>query len=198
MSGILDLVMSQLGGDGSSKLGQQLGADNDTMSKAIQMALPMLMGALNRNAQSNDGAAALDNALNDHDGGILDQLGSFLGQKPDPRDNRMVEHIFGRNRVKAENTVARSTGLSTDGASALFQNLAPILMGALGKQKRSQGLDAGGLASMLGRETEEVDKATSGAMGLVNRMLDADGDGDVDMGDLVTKGMGMLGNLLRR
>lgn len=198
MSGIMDLVLSQLGGSAGDTLGRQLGKDNDTMSKAVQMALPMLLGALTRNASSASGAQSLNNALDEHDGSILDKIGDFFGDQPDPRDNRMVDHILGGNRTKAENTIARGTGLSTSDASALFQNLAPVLMGALGKQKRSQGLDLGGLASMLSKESDSVDQATGGGMGLVNKMLDADGDGDVDMGDLAQKGLGMLGGLLRR
>jgi len=51
----------------------QLGTDTAATSNAISMALPILLGGLSKNAANAEGAAALDNALNVHDGGILDK-----------------------------------------------------------------------------------------------------------------------------
>jgi len=75
---------SLLGQQGSNEvigqLSKQVGAQPDLVNSAIQMALPMIVGGLARNASTPDGAGALANALqNDHDGSILDNLGSLLG-----------------------------------------------------------------------------------------------------------------------
>ena len=73
----------------------------------------------------------------------------------------------------------------------MLQMLAPIVLGALGQQKKENNLDAGGLnalTSMLSGTLGGNEKA-SGIMGLVTNMLDANKDGNV-----VDDIMGMVGN----
>ncbi len=61
-------------------IAQQIGADRQTTQQAISAAVPLLVGAMARNAQSPQGAQALTTALEkDHDGSLLDQLGGLLG-----------------------------------------------------------------------------------------------------------------------
>ncbi len=61
-------------------IADQIGSDRETTSRAISAAVPMLVGALSRNAQQPQGAQALAGALErDHDGSLLDQLGGMLG-----------------------------------------------------------------------------------------------------------------------
>jgi hypothetical protein len=80
MSGLLDLVTQQLGSGVLQQLSGALGGDQDKTQKAVGAALPVLLGALAKNASSPDGAASLANALErDHDGSILDNLGGLLG-----------------------------------------------------------------------------------------------------------------------
>ena len=68
--------------------------------------------------------------------------------------------------------------------------LAPMVMGALGKKKQSEGLGVGDLMGFLGGEQKAVEQAGGGS--LIGRMLDQDGDGDFDMGDLAKVAMGKL------
>jgi hypothetical protein len=72
--------------------------------------------------------------------------------------------------------------------------VAPLIMGALGKAKRQQGFDAGGLAEMLGQQERVARQASSSAVDVFARMLDSDGDGD-PMDDIVKMGSGLLGGL---
>jgi hypothetical protein len=78
----------------------------------------------------------------------------------------------------------------------LLPVLAPIVMGALGRQKRQQNLDVGGLAGMLGAERQQIE-ASSPAAGLLGQLLDQDGDGSV-ADDVAKLGGGFLSRLLRR
>ncbi|MFT5144219.1 MAG: hypothetical protein ACI84D_002851 [Thalassolituus oleivorans] len=81
MSGITDLLLSQLGGGQLSQLAQAVGASPDVTQKAVQAAIPALLGGLARNAAASpEGASALASALDrDHDGSILDDVGGLLG-----------------------------------------------------------------------------------------------------------------------
>ena len=79
---LIDDLMRQLQGAPTGQIAQQLGTDPSTASTAIAAALPMILGAMGRNTQSEGGAEALFSALQrDHSGagaGGLD-LGGLLG-----------------------------------------------------------------------------------------------------------------------
>ena len=199
MSGLLDLIAGKVDDNAIGQLSNQLGTDRGSLAGAIGAALPMLLGALERNPRSASGAEALQNALNrdDHSGDLLNDLGGFLGQRPSDSDNRMVDHILGTRRQAAERALQQTSGLSPQAAGGLLENLAPILMGALGQQSRSSGQDTGGLHSMLDREAQDLGKQQPGGMGLLDKLLDADGDGDADLSDLAQHGAKILGGLMR-
>ncbi|MFH1176917.1 MAG: hypothetical protein V1750_05880 [Acidobacteriota bacterium] len=54
----------------------------------------------------------------------------------------------------------------------------------------------GGLAQMLGNESQRAHQAALGAMGMLGQLLDSDGDGNV-LDDIAEKGAGLLGSFLR-
>lgn len=61
-------------------IAQQIGSDRETTSRAISAAVPLLVGAMARNAQRPGGAQTLAGALErDHDGSLLERLGGLLG-----------------------------------------------------------------------------------------------------------------------
>ena len=75
---LLDMVQQQLGAGGVERISEQIGADPQQTRSAIDMALPVLVGGLARNAQQPEGAASLASALDQHTG-TLDQVQGFLG-----------------------------------------------------------------------------------------------------------------------
>lgn len=194
MPGLMDLLGGALGGDLQSQLGRQIGADPNTTGNAIGAALPMLLAGLTRNASQPGGADALHQALqNDHDGSLLDNLGGLLGGTLGGRAANgagILGHVLGDRQDAAQSAVAQSSGLSGAQAQQLLATLAPIVMGALGRTQRSQGLDAGGLASMLQNEHATAAQAQPDLMGLATQLLDRNNDGSM-LDDLV-KGLGGL------
>ena len=199
MSSLLDLIASQLDDQSLGQLSNQLGTSRDSITSAIGAALPMLLGGLERNARTQAGAEALQSALNrDHDGSLLNDLSGFFSQRPTESDARMVEHILGPRRQVAERSLGRASGLNQETIGGLLENLAPIVMGVLGQRSRSDGLDAGQLASSLGSEARDISDREPATMGMVNQLLDSDGDGDVDITDLTRHGASLLSSFLRR
>jgi hypothetical protein len=71
--------------------------------------------------------------------------------------------------------------------------LAPLVMGALGRAKRENSLDAGGLSTLLTGEQEHLKESAPGVMGALSRFLDQNNDGSV-MDDV----SGLLGKAFRR
>lgn len=218
---LVDELLQQLQGAPTGQIAQQLGTDPNTAASAIAAALPMIMGALGNNAQQPGGAGALFNALQrDHAGaGAMDlgsMLGGLLGGGPSagagglggllgsvlgggaPASRQMdgggiLGHIFGGAQPRAEAGLGQATGMRGDQASKLLKILAPIVMAYLAKQVMSRNMDAGGLGSALGQERSRVQSQGGLGGGLLTAVLDQDGDGKLDIGDLLKLGGGLLG-----
>lgn len=145
-------IFNQLGGlDGmQQQVGQQLGTDPAQTGAALEAAVPLLLGALTRNAQTPEGAAALDSALDDHSG---DALGLFQqGQMPDlQQGEKILGHVFGNQQGSAVNAVAQRAGISPQLAMQILMMAAPLVLSYLSRQRGQQGGGIGGiLGSILG------------------------------------------------
>ena len=197
MSSMLEMITQQLGTNGLRQMSSQLGSDEASTGKAIAAALPMLLGGLARNAEKGDGAGALASALDrDHDGSVLNDVAGFLGGGGSSAGAGILRHVFGSRQKNVESGVSKSSGMSAGSAASLLTMLAPLVMGQLGKQKREKNLDAQGLAGLLGSERQAVERQAPKEMSILNQFLDSDSDGDVDVSDIASKGLGMLGKLM--
>jgi hypothetical protein len=187
---MLDMLQQRLGGDAVNQISRQLGTDPATTQAAIATALPMLVGALARNAQDPDKAGALANALGRHDGSVLDDVAGYLGRADTGDGGGILGHVLGARQETVQTGLGQAAGLDPSKAGTLLSMLAPLVMGALGKAQREKGLDTGGLAGMLGTEQQRAADAAPGVMGMLSSFLDRDHDGSV-MDDIG----GMLGKL---
>ena len=80
MSGLVDAVMAQLGDGEIGAVAQRFGLSQDQAQAAIAQTLPLMVGAMAKNASTPDGAQALHTALGDHAGVDLGGLlGGLLG-----------------------------------------------------------------------------------------------------------------------
>ena len=194
---LLDMLQNQLAGEPANQIGRQLGTDQAGAQKAIGAALPALMAALAGNATRRGGADSLASALEtDHDGGVLDDLSGFLGRGDTKDGEGILKHTLGPRRQAVESEVSKQTGLDSGAIAGLLPMLAPLVMGALGREKRQKGLDVAGLVGMLSGEGQRAKEMAPGALGMLGGLLDDEGDG-LDAGDLADAGKGLLGTFLR-
>lgn len=207
MSGILDLL--------NSDMGRQivLGASNETNQPAdktaqvVQMALPLLMGAMKRNASNPQGAEGLMNALNSkHDGRILNNLGGFFGGGVD-EDQKIdglgiLGHVLGGSQDNVVGALSQKSGMDSNSVMQILQVIAPIVLGYLGKQKQQQNVQSsdalgGLLGGMMGAGKKQHKQQS-----LIESLLDGDNDGSIldDVAGMVlssgNKKSGGLGGLL--
>lgn len=111
MSSILEGLMGQLGGGALDGLSKQLGADRNQTQAGISAALPLLMGALARNAKGGDGADKLGAALDrDHDGSILEDVAGFMGKGDTSPGAGILKHVLGGRQSRVQNGLAQTTG----------------------------------------------------------------------------------------
>lgn len=208
MSGLLEGLAGALGGDTVGQLAGLLGADQDATSKAVAVALPALLGGLARNAQSQQGAGALFDALNqDHDGSILGNLGSILGggaQQEQSVGEKILGHVLGGGRPRVERQVAQSSGLGGGLVAKLLPILAPMVLGYLGRRVKDGSMSQNDLTAELAYERSNVkqnDNVLGGLLDLLDGPDDDDSNGGLmDIaGDLITgpAGRAILGQLLR-
>jgi hypothetical protein len=200
-----DLLQGQIPEEILAQLSAQLGsADQKQTASAISGVAGLLTGALAKNTSNEKGAQALAGALDrDHDGSILDDLAGLLGGQTQQSGSKalngaaILEHILGNRKQGAAEMISKMSGLDSDKTDNLMQTLAPLIMGILGKTKRTQGLDAGGLMDMLNQTANSSQAQQNQAMRLVTQLLDKDGDGNV-MDDIARIGMNMLGGLFKK
>jgi hypothetical protein len=197
-SDILGSLMGQLGGGGIGEIARTVGVSSSDVTNVLGGAVPAIMAGLTRNSSSGEGIAGLAGALDrDHDGSILDDVMGYLGGGGNLADGAgILGHVLGGRQNSIESAVSKSSGGDLGAVTKIMMMVAPLIMGALGKAKRQQGFDAGGLAEMLGQQERAARKTSPSAVDMFSRMLDSDGDGD-PMDDIVKMGSGLLGGLFK-
>ena len=188
-------LIQHLRGEPFARISQQLGVPQTQAANAAQAALPLLLGALGRNASQANGAEALFGALQkDHAGTDLGSvLGAVLGGGG--QGDQILAHVFGGRQTRAEDALGTATGLGGDRASQLLRMLAPLVLAYLAKRLFSQPGNASpaALGDVLGQEHQRVIEDREGSGGLLGAVLDQDGDGQLGLGDLMKIG-GLFGD----
>ena len=188
MFSLEELLGQQQGSQAVDQISQTVSAEPGMVNSAIQMALPALINGLANNAQTPQGAESLNNALDQHDGGILDNLGGLGGlagailgggQPASPQLNAggILGHILGGSQGNVTQQISNQSGLGMGQVAQILMLLAPLVMGYLSKQKQQNNLDAGGLSEVLGQQQQQIQQSPQG--GFLQNMLDSDGDGSI-------------------
>ena len=192
-----NLIQGAIGQQIIGSAASQLGINESQAQTAVSAAVPFLLSALNKNAQ-NGGADGIASALGQHDGSILDNLSGFLGQGGNQQDGLgILGHVLGNNQQNVESAISKESGLNMGQVTQILALVAPIVMGYLGKQKQSEGLDSNGIAGLLGGLVGGSNAtANQGGINLggFEKLLDQDGDGQLGIGDA----MGLLGGFFKK
>jgi len=201
MDQLTNVVASQI----TQQAAQKTGLSQDMTAKLMPMAMAALMGGLKKNTANPDGARALSNALERHDGSMLGDVSAAVGRDDVLADGqKILGHILGGKRAQAEQTLAAAAGgADSNQIGNLLAMAAPLVMNQLGQAKRTQSLDDAGLAGLIREEGMRAREKAPSELGGLMSMLDADGDGDIKddlLGAAVKGGLGksILGGLFGR
>jgi hypothetical protein len=195
----IDDLLSQLPID---RIAAMLGVDEATAASATQAAVPALVQGMEANAQDEQRAASLAQAIAQHAQRLKARGGEPDVDTVDTDDGaRIVNHVFGDNEDQVVNQLG---GLG--GGSGLFKKLlpllAPLVMGFLAKQASNRGSesssslqdddgDGGGLGDLLGGVLGGGGGGLGGMLGgLLGGGADGGGGGSGGLGDLLG---GLLG-----
>ncbi|GAB2829713.1 hypothetical protein GCM10027276_35480 [Comamonas piscis] len=160
------LLGSLLGGAGGG------GAQAGGLGGLGGMLGSVLGGAMGGGAAAGSGAGAASPAALDG--------GSILG------------HIFGGQQDQASANLGQATGLGSN-AGNLLKMLAPLVMSFLAQRVMSGGLNPSQLGNALGEEKAQVQQQGGLGGGLLGSLLDQNGDGKLDVSDLMKIGGSLLG-----
>jgi len=189
---LASMLTQQLGGGALQQISSQLGTDPGTTQSAISAALPLLLGAVGNQAASPTAAPGLVNALQAHDGSVLNDVSGYLsGGGNTQMGSAILGHLLGNQTDTAATSISTVSGLNAGSASQLLAMLAPLVMGAVGQAHQQQGLDASGLAGMLSGHQQQ---ANSMLGGIATQLLDSNHDGSV-VDDVMKIGSSLLGGL---
>jgi len=201
---LLDMIMSAQGGAAAQQAGAQLGLNQQQSQSAIAALLPAISSALKQNTASPQGLAGLLGALQ---GGQHEQYlenPQMLGQPQTVTDgNAILGHLFGSKDVSraVAGHAAKKTGIGADILKKMLPLVATMAMGSLSKQTRQPDMKSAlaglamqhllggkqsGLGSILGavtgangRQQRRAETTRQQGMGILGKLLDADGDGSM-------------------
>jgi hypothetical protein len=188
---LFDDLLDQLRGTPAQQLSGQLGLSPEITMQAVATALPLLLGAMHRNARDTGGAQSLLSALEVDHRGIdpANALGNALAGGGSGAG--ILGHLFGGRQLSAADAVGNATGLGGDRGGMLLRVLAPVVMAYLARRlftpRQADGATTpqpspDGLRSALDDEVTSLHERGSVHPALLS-VLDRDHDGDVDMQD---------------
>lgn len=193
-----------LSGSVISSIAGQTGASEKDTRNVLASALPALVGAMAQNASTEEGAESLAKALDDHT--TAEGLSGLLGKVDTEDGAKILIKILGGQNDAVQKAVAKRSGASKTDTTKILTMAAPLLLAALGSQKKKTKTKSAGLGSLLtgllggsAEKEDDGDLLTSLAGGLLTNALGG-GSGKKkknDSGDLLTSLAGsLLGGML--
>ena len=181
---------AQQGGQGAAGIASMLGALGGGQGGSQAGGLGDLLGGL-LGGSGNAAGGGLAGALGGLVGSVLGG-GQSAGSTSAGNAGDLLATVFGnQGSARAAEGLGQSTGLGTQGAGNLLGMLLPIVMSFLSQRFLQGGNGTQQLDQALAQERQQLDN--QGAGGALASLLDQNGDGKLDMNDLVKLGSSLLG-----
>jgi OmpA-OmpF porin, OOP family len=165
---LIDAAKSLFTNELVSKASAYLGESETGVSKAISGILPTVISSLANKTATNEGTAAIANMVNEqHNSGILGNLGSFFGNDSGSLLNKgagLLNGLFGHKLDGITGLISNFSGLRTSSATSLLSMAVPALLGLIGKH--SNGTGATGIASLLSSQKSNIAAAIPSGLNL--------------------------------
>lgn len=183
---LVSLVTQFLTPDVIARIASTLGLESTTVQKAISGSIPAILAGLAGVAVKPEGAQQLSGAVAQQSPTVLDNLTSVIGGAGQRAfadgGSSMLSKLLGGGTMNAlTGAIGEFAGVSKTATGSLLGMLGPVVLGALGRQQRSAGLDASGLASLLASQKDQI--AAAIPSGLANQL------GGTGLLDMVDSGM---------
>ncbi len=176
---LLDLAKGALTPDIMQKVSTLIGESPTNTQKAVDGAIPSVLAGLLNFASSNaDGPGRLISLLTQGNyASLLGNLSGLLSGGSSTQDllktgKDLLGIIFGGRLGALTDLIANNSGIKSTSASSLLSLIAPLLLGLIGRETASQGLNASSLVNLLMGQKDLIAKAApaglAGVLGLAN------------------------------
>lgn len=199
----MNLLGSGLGKSLIKGLSSQTGQSKSKTTALLNLAIPVMLQAMQRNSATKEGALGLLNAItNKHDGSILNNLNSIFSDSSlnavEKDGGKILGHVFGKRQKNIQNALSKQSGVSNNSVTKVLKIAAPVVLGILGKQKQNSSVnDTKDLSKMISNLLKSQSKKQS----FLEAILDADDNGSIInelAGSILKKNNSGIGNLLSK
>jgi len=184
ISSLFGMLMNK---EALENLGGSVGANKEQVQKLINLGMPTMMKAMDRNTKTESGAQSLYKALQEHQDDNVEEM----ARNPDKVDKtdgeKILNHIFEDKNERVQTNLAKQTNLVQNQVSTVLSQLAPLVLGALGQQKKELDVNVSNLSNLMGGAIEQ--SGSSDVIKMAEQLLDADKDGSIldDVGRMFGK-----------
>jgi hypothetical protein len=166
---LVSVVMQFLTPEMIAKIASALGLDPNVVQKAIGGAVPTLLSSLSDVASTPNGARQLTNVLTQQQSGSLDTLKGLIGSSAQgtlvQSGSNLLSGLFGGGTMDTmAQSIGKFAGVDPGAGKSVLGVLGPVVLGVLGQQQRSTGMDASGLASLLSSQKGQIAAAIPSAL----------------------------------
>lgn len=146
---LIDLITGNAGTQVAEQAENKFGIQKNQVIALLAVAAPLVISYLRNKSQDANEAEALNQALDrDHDGSVLNDPSQLEARQQE--GGSILNHIFGGQKAQVENSLSEQTGISMNKIGPILGMLAPLIMGYIGREKQSNGVNSGGLGDLLG------------------------------------------------
>ena len=147
-----------------SRISTGLDIDPVTLEKAIAGGIPAILAAFTSLVEKPGDAARLADAVAQQSPGVLTKVANAAGasNQDDVINSGLgtLSSLLGTSNVSMlSRALDKSADLGDDGAKGVLGLLSPLVLGVLGQQQRSGGLDASGLSQLLQSQKTNIVRA---------------------------------------
>lgn len=175
---LMDVINQYFTGDVVTKLADFIGETPQNTADAANLAIPSLLaGIVKKFSDTNEIGDLLSMLQNDtHDGGILDNLGATIADGELTHTlltagNKLLTSLVGTNAPNLAELIGTSSGVSFKSATSILGLGVPIVMAALSKTAKAEGIkDTTQLSTLLSGQSaflrNLLPNSISGLLGL--------------------------------
>jgi OmpA-OmpF porin, OOP family len=171
MASLLDQARDAASPDVVRSVSGLIGANATTTGSGFATAIPTILAGLVTTASTPAGAQWVRSMINEgsYGAGTLDRLVGMLGggNATDmlmTSGRHVLASLFGGKQQNVTDTIAQSANLSGSSARSLLCLAAPMVMGVLGREVATHGLDGSGLMNYLAGQRASIANVTPSAV----------------------------------
>jgi len=157
---LVSLIMQFLTPDMIGRIASALGLDRTNTQTAIGAAIPGLLAGLSGVAAQPGGAQKLVDTVRQQTGALgsfANMIGASGQSSLIEKGSQILSSLLGsRDQTALAGAVSKYAGLGQNASGSLLGMLAPIVMGTIGQQQGTRSLDAGGIASLLSSQKDNI------------------------------------------